>query len=210
MVVGVGVSDMRQKFYYSSSVLKSRQIWKYPPKFFEVHVRTNPYNFLKLSDRLTDEPVVIFLIHQISITKTKKFACWLCSALHCTELYIANTRWGCFTIDMAHMGHQPLTRVHYNVHCPLSTVILIQSVFCWRQEESMWISAKPEIIDPNLVISYRSSSKHEYVEKEIIFIWEESVMVWIGKKKSGIFTLYTFGFLDQLHFCCFDENYHVF
>ena len=29
-------------------------------------------------------------------------------------------------------------------------------------------------------------------------------------KKNGIFTLYTLDFLDHLHFCCFDENYHVF
>ena len=30
------------------------------------------------------------------------------------------------------------------------------------------------------------------------------------KKKNGIFTLSTLGFLNPLHFCCFDENYHVF
>ena len=28
--------------------------------------------------------------------------------------------------------------------------------------------------------------------------------------KSGIFTFSTLGFLDHLHFCCFDENHHVF
>ena len=33
-------------------------------------------------------------------------------------------------------------------------------------------------------------------------IWEESVRMW----KGPLF----FGFLDHLHFCCFDENYHVF
>ena len=30
------------------------------------------------------------------------------------------------------------------------------------------------------------------------------------KKKSGISTLYTLGFLDHFLLFCFDENYHVF
>ena len=29
-------------------------------------------------------------------------------------------------------------------------------------------------------------------------------------QECGIFTLYSLGFLDNLHFCCFDENYYVF
>ena len=28
--------------------------------------------------------------------------------------------------------------------------------------------------------------------------------------KCVIFTFHSVGFLDHLHFCCFDENYHVF
>ena len=29
-------------------------------------------------------------------------------------------------------------------------------------------------------------------------------------KNLGFFTVYSLGCLDHLHFCCFDENYHVF
>ena len=29
-------------------------------------------------------------------------------------------------------------------------------------------------------------------------------------QKCGIFTLYSLDFLDHLHFCCFDDNYHGF
>ena len=33
---------------------------------------------------------------------------------------------------------------------------------------------------------------------------------YVKKLKSGIFNLYSLGFLDHLHFCCFNENYRVF
>ena len=32
----------------------------------------------------------------------------------------------------------------------------------------------------------------------------------VKRLKIGIFILYSLGFLDHLHFCCFDENYHMF
>ena len=42
-----------------------------------------------------------------------------------------------------------------------------------------------------------------------IYIWEESLRMRKGKK-CVIFVRYSMGFLDNLHLCYFDENYHVF
>ena len=32
----------------------------------------------------------------------------------------------------------------------------------------------------------------------------------VKRQKCGIFTFYSLGFPNYLHFYCFDENYHVF
>ena len=33
---------------------------------------------------------------------------------------------------------------------------------------------------------------------------------YVKRLKMWNFTIYSLGFLDHLHFCCFDENHHVF
>ena len=58
---------------------------------------------------------------------------------------------------------------------------------------------------------------HVLRQKNLKYWWTHPHHLYMGGtsqdvkrlKKSGIFILYTFGFLDHLHFICYDENYHV-